>query len=148
MAYDKWMNTSDPSKTFTLTDFVNLADLDDGTYFNYSIIEVRGNLIYTDHSLLDDYLAELDKLCVVVTLTEEEYKRYRYQPDILSYDLYGSVQLDFVIMKANDIIDPKEFTIRTLKLPVKSYMRILLEDIRHANQGYLEQNRLDNGMEL
>ena len=66
--------TNDPAMTFTLEDFIELADTDDATYFNYSIIEARGNLIYTDHSLIDDYLPELVKMCTTVSLDENEYK--------------------------------------------------------------------------
>ena len=144
MPYDQTNLTSDPSKTFTLEDFVKLGDSDNATYFNYSIIERQDNIIYTDHSLIDDYLVELSQLCQTVSLSEEEYKKYRYSPDLLAYDVYGSTQLDFIILKANDIVDPHEFTLRTLKLPIASLLNIILTDISQANRGYIEQNRLDN----
>lgn len=138
--------TNEPDKTFTLEDFIELGKSDDATYFNYSIIEIKDNITYTDHSLIDDYLVELSKLCMNVSLSDDEYKKYRYSPDLLAYDIYGSVQLDFIILAANDIVDPHEFTLRTVKLPVASELDILLSDIMQANGGYIEQNRLDNGM--
>lgn len=144
MPYDQYSTTSDPAKTFTLEDFVKLGDADDATYFNYSIIEKQDNIIFTDHSLIDDYLSELSQLCQTVALTEEEYKKYRYAPDLLAYDIYGSTQLDFIILKANDIVDPHEFILRSIKLPVASLLSTILQDIHQANEGYIEQNRLDN----
>lgn len=146
--YDNTLSSSNPAYTFSLDDFIALRLTDDSTYFNFSIVEKQGNIIFTDHSLIDDYLSELTALCYPVQLTDEELKKYRYSPDLLAYDIYGSTQLDFIILKANDMIDPKEFNIKTIKLPYNSYLKSLLSDIVSANKGYIEQNRIDNGMDV
>ena len=136
-------NTSAPDLTYTLEEFVSLRLTDQGTYYNFSILEKEGNLIFTDHNLIDDYIDELEKLCVTVTLSDEDLKKYRYSPDLLAFDVYGSVQLDFIIMAVNDMIDPKEFNIKTIKLPYNSILQTFLSDVMTSDSGYIAQNRAD-----
>lgn len=144
MAQDTFNNASEPSETFTLQDFINLKLMDEQTYYNLSIVEKINGVLFTDHSLIDDYLDELNQICVSVALTDDEVKKYRYSPDLLAYDVYGSVQLDFIILKANDMIDPKEFNIKTIRLPYKSALGSFVSEIISGNNGYIEQNRIDN----
>lgn len=119
---------------------------DEITFRNYSILEVINDIELLDHNLVEDYLSELSSICVSVPLTDEEYKKYKYAPDLLAYDVYGSVQLDFVIMYANNIIDPKEFNFKTIKLPYASALKTFLASVYNVNSGYLEQNREDNNI--
>lgn len=137
----------DPAKTHTVEEFIDLKYQDDMTYRNLSILD-RGSssLEMVDHCLIDDYLPEFLQYAMPITLSAEEYIRYRYCPDLLSFDLYGSTQLDFVILFINDMIDPKEFDLRTIKLIKASQMQKLLSDVYNANEGYIAQNRFDNNI--
>lgn len=137
---------ANPALTYTLDDFIALQLSDEMTYFNYSIIEKQGNYIFTDHNLIDEYIEELIKLSVNVKLSDDEYKKYRYSPDLLAYNVYGSTQLDFVILAANDMVDPQEFNLRIIKLPYNSYLKTFMSEVMTANAGYVEQNRIDNGI--
>lgn len=137
---------SNPALTYTLQDFIDLQLSDEITYFNFSIIEKRDNYIFTDHCLIDEYLEELVKLSVNVKLSDDEYNKYRYSPDLLAYDVYGSTQMDFIVLAANDMVDPQEFTLKNIKLPYNSHIKTFMSDIMTANAGYIDQNRLDNGI--
>ena len=106
MAYNE---QNDPAKAYTLETFISMKYQDDLTYRNFSILEVLDGIELTDHCVIDEYLDELSALCVEVELTAEEYAKYKYSPDLMSYDVYGTTQLDFVILMANDMVDPKEF---------------------------------------
>ena len=135
-----------PAKTYTLDDFVQMKFSDDMTYYNFSILEVVNGVEHLDHNLLEDYLPELIATCVDVTLDEDQYKAYKYAPDLLAYDLYGSVQLDFVIMMVNDTIDPKEFNRRTIKLPYASILNEFLQEIYGKEKEYIKSNRANNNI--
>ena len=100
---------NDPALTYTLDDFVELQSVDNMTYYNFSILEIIDGVQHLDHNLVEDYLKELEATCVTLELSNEEMSRYRYNPDLLAYDIYGSVQLDFVILLLNDMIDQKDF---------------------------------------
>lgn len=132
---------NNPAKTHTLDEFIAMQHSDEMTYRNFSIFEKYNGIEILDHNLISDYLDELENLCVSVPLSSEEYKKYRYSPDLLAFDLYGSVQLDFVILFVNGMIDPKEFDINIVKLPYASQLKAFLESVFNSNQGYIGQNR-------
>mgnify|MGYP000915080315 CR=1 FL=1 len=139
---------NDPAKTYTLEDFISMRYSDDITFRNFSILEVIDNVEYLDHNVIDDYLDELDSICINCPLDLDQQKKYRYAPDILAYDVYGSTQLDFVILAANGIMDPKEFVPKTIKLPYASALKNFLSEVYNSESGYIEQNRSDNGLKI
>ena len=103
-------DTNNPALTYTLSEFISLGMQDEMTYRNFSIISYRMNTEFVDQNILDYYIKELKSVCMKITeFTNEEIKRYMYSPDLLAYDVYGSTQLDFIILLCNGMIDPKEF---------------------------------------
>lgn len=138
------MAQHNPATTYTLQDFINMRNIDDMTYYNFSILEVINGVQHLNHNLVEDYLSHLLSTCETVPLSDTEYKRYKYRPDLLAYDLYGSVQLDFVLLLLNDMIDPKEFDVKTVKLPYASILNTFLNDIYSKESSYINQNRSVN----
>lgn len=134
---------NNPAKTYTLDQFIAMKNTDDMTYNNFSIYGLIDGQRVLDTNLIDEYLDELVKLSSIVQLNNKEYKKYKYSPDLLAYDVYGSVQLDFVILAANDMIDPKDFDLDRLKLPKVSAMREFLNEVYGANSSWITKNRYD-----
>lgn len=142
------LDTADtnPALTYTLSDFIAMKDIDTSTYRNFSILEKYDNIEFVDHNLLDDYIDILEDVCVDCELTDEEYNKYKYAPDMLAYDVYGSTQLDFLIMAANGIIDPKEFDNSVIKLPKVAIAKEFLTEVMTANTEYIDNNRQNLGI--
>ena len=138
------MAQHNPATTYTLQDFINMRNIDDMTYYNFSILEVINDVQHLDHNLVEDYLPHLNVTCETVSLSDAEFKRYKYNPDLLAYDLYGSVQLDFVLLLLNDMVDPKEFNVKTVKLPYASVLATFLNDIYGKESKYIHENRAIN----
>ena len=65
----------------------------------------------------------------------------------MAYDIYGSSELEFVILKINGIIDPKDFDFPTIKLIPIDTMNEVLSNIYNAESKYIESNREENGIE-
>ena len=131
------------AQTYTLEQFILMKSTDDMTYNNFSIYDYIDGQKVLDRNIVDDYLEELVKLSSIVELNTEEYKKYKYSPDLLAYDIYGSTQLDFVILAANDMIDPKDFNLKKLKLPTVSAMKVFLNEVYSANSNWISKNRYD-----
>ena len=140
------MAISNPALTYTLDDFISMKISDDMTYYNFSILEVIDGVEHLDSNLVEIYLEELKSQCISVQFSEEELKKYKYNADLLAYDLYGSVQLDFVILLLNDMYDPKEFTKKNVILPHSSKLAKFLNDVYSKEEGYIQQNRADYGI--
>lgn len=138
------MVIKNPAQTVTLEDFISYRNIDNMTYYNFSILEVINGVEHLDHNLVEDYLPHLLTTCETITFSDEEYKKYMYNPDLLAYDLYGSVQLDFIILLLNDMVDPKEFNIKSVKLPYANVLSTFLNDIYSKESNYIHQNRAEN----
>lgn len=137
-----------PASTYTTEDFIQCAASDEITYRNFSILEKREgiDIEFIDHNIIYDYLDELKAICTErFTITKQDINRYIYAPDLLAFDIYGSTQLDFVIMAANDMVDPKEFTMRTLRLPTRSALIRFMSQIYNAEKKYITNNRSEIG---
>lgn len=135
------MAIQNPALTYTLDDFISMQISDDMTYYNFSILEVINGVEHLDSNLVEIYLEELKSKCIPVQFSEEQLKKYKYNADLLAYDLYGSVQLDFVILLLNDMYDPKEFSKKNIILPHASVLSKFLNDIYSKEEGYIQQNR-------
>ena len=61
----------------------------------------------------------------IKTFTEEDRQRYRFNPKLLSYDLYGTPDLGLLILKINGMMHPGEFDLAELKAKVFSDNDIL-----------------------
>ena len=142
------MANINPATTTTLEDFIEMRSIDEMTYYNFSILEVINGVEHLNHILIEDYLEELKSACITVDLTLDQYKKYKYFPDLLSYDVYGSVQLDFIIMLLNDCIDPKEFDKKTVILPYASVLASFLNTVYSKEQLYIEENRVKFGLTM
>ena len=134
------------AQTHTVEEFISRKFEDELTYRNFSIVDYADGIELLDRNLLADYLIEIDKVCSYYTFTAAEYRKYRYAPDLLSYDLYRTTQLDFMIMIINDMVDPKEFNRKVLKLPNGIHLKNILSSILSVNDGFKEQNRADHNL--
>lgn len=135
-----------PATTYTLDSFIQMKIVDDMTYYNFSILEIIDGIQHLDHNLVEDYLPELKAVCLNVKLSPKEMTRYKYNPDLLAYDIYGSVQLDFIILLLNDTFDPKEFDHNNIILPYASSLATFLNTVHSKEATYIEQNRSAIGL--
>ena len=136
----------DVALTYTLEDFVKMQVSDQLTFRNFSTVAVINGVELTDKNLVEDFLPELMKNCITVDLSREEYLKYKYAPDLLAFDVYGSVQLDFIILYMNGIIDPKDFDFKSLKLVRSSILRDFLNHVYGSQRYILENNKYENGV--
>ena len=136
----------DVALTYTLEDFVKMQVSDQLTFRNFSTVAVVNGVELTDKNLIEDFLPELMKNAITVDLSREEYLKYKYAPDLLAFDIYGSVQLDFIILYMNGIIDPKDFDFKTLKLVRSSILKDFLNHVYGSQKYILENNKYENGV--
>lgn len=139
-------NVLNPATTYNIDDFIAMKNTDKLTYYNFSVLEKLKNIEFLNFNVIEEYL---DILPVEkITLEPEQMARYRYKPDLLAYDLYGSTQLDIVILLINDMVDPKDFDRTRIYLPYASALSEFLDRVYTANYTLLQQNRLDNNIIL
>lgn len=137
---------NDPALTYTLSDFVEIGKQDEMTYTNFSIIQYRMSTEFAEQNVVDYYLSELKSICLKITsFSEDEINKYRYAPDLLSYDVYGTTQLDFIVLLCNGMIDPKDFDFKRkyLLLPRANVLQEFLSQVYNSESDWLNLNRTE-----
>ena len=107
-------------------------------FFLKQVFSSNGKKMLVNYNnLILKYMPELKSLKVKVTLTDEEYAKYRYNPKRLSYDIYGTTELWFMILELNELRSISEFNLRTIYLfdtsIVSKVIRILNLEIDSKN---------------
>ena len=133
---------SNPAKTYTLDDFILEGKTDQLTYQNFAITRKTDYASFVETGLLDYYLKELKAMSIEIpieNITHDQIIKYRYQPDLLAYDIYGSTQLDFVVLLCNGIIDPKEFDfkVKSITLPKASVLVEFMSQVYRSEREWI-----------
>lgn len=83
--------------------------------------------------LTTTYADELKALAIDITLTNEEYYKYRFRPKLLAYDIYNYSELFYIINFINGIYNIKDFNFRTVKLIPKTDLFNMLSYVLQAD---------------
>lgn len=140
--------------TYTLEEFVMAGkDSKDVSYYNFSILQVNRydndvEIHFSVDNIINDYLDVLRDYSKTVEMDDNECNKYFYNPDLLAFDIYGSTELGFVIMKINGIADPKDFDMKKIKLVNRSALQELLSAIYIAETNYITSNRLNYDLKI
>ena len=140
------LSSSNVSKSYTIKQFISFQSSDPVTYSTLSLwvksISDK-NIIYSYDNILYDYLDELKMISYNIEMTNEEFRKYKYKPKLLAYDIYGATELYFIILAINGIkyIDVKAFDKRKLRLPKANDLANIVTAIYNAETTYLNANR-------
>lgn len=126
----------------TLPEYISSYRLDDLTFSDFFLREVMRfrsgeKIIVQFNSFLNKYMPEFKSTLVSVNLNEAERLKYRFNPKLLSFDLYGTTELWFMILEVNEIQRIIDFDLKTIILP----QRIVVE--RMVRVKNLEQPIID-----
>lgn len=136
------MSTSE--LTSTLEGFSSFKDYDSNIYYsNLSIFEksIDKNHVLLSYNVLNDYRDEISDFCVTVTLTDEEYNKYQYNPKKLSYSLYGSTEYYYIILFINSMASVKEFSRKKIKLLRPKDLSSILSSIYSSEETFISKNQ-------
>ena len=135
---------SDSTTTSTLESFINYKNLDSNVYYkDLSIFEksIDGKSVLLSYNILNDYRKEIFDFVIPITLTDEEFQKYQYQPKKLAYDLYGSTEYYYMILFINSMTNIKEFNRRRINLMRAKDMSNVLSAIYSSESEYIERTQ-------
>ena len=87
--------------------------------------------------LFEKYYELLTDYSVKVTLTDEEYRRYKFKPRLLSMDLYGTYDLHYLLLKLNYITSVIYFDFTELRVFRPEIVKLLYEIQVLENDDYI-----------
>lgn len=143
------MNANNKGAIYTLDDFVREYAAEDIRVDAFHLKQVfwdeltmKHKIIVNESSIVDKYIEELEENKRSVQLTTKEYYKYRYNPKLLSYDVYGTTELWFFILMANELYSISEFDLQKLVL----YDSAIITKLNHMidmDREFLEINSME-----
>lgn len=142
---------SEPQLTYTLNQFIALKDVDRIVYRRYSIMQrslTNEELLYCIDNVIYTYMDEMKKKRKIVSVTESERIKYAYKPKLLTYDVYGSTELFFILLALNGMCNMKQFDLIERKFFALTPQDCaqFMSDIYNAEGDYLKLNRTSLGV--
>lgn len=117
------MIKSNSGELYTLPDFIREYSAEDiriNSFFLKQVFwdsnKMNHKIIVNESSIIDKYKEELEENKRMVEFTTKEYYRYKYNPKLLAYDVYGTTELWFMILLANELYTITEFDMRKVCL--------------------------------
>lgn len=115
----------------TIKDYIQSgrkASLKMPNYFYTGVLVDDSTRLYVlDDSILIPYDNILNQHRITYTMKDEEYRKYKYNPWRVAYDVYGTTELWFLILHANEMYSAMEFNIKTLDMYTDDIFNILDE---------------------
>lgn len=104
----------------TITDQINkgkATKISNARLNTHDVLAIAGDkLVINFHSFLTDYWYHLQKRIVTLKLTDKQYRKYKFRPKTLSYDLYGTIEFAPALMQINNIVSISEFDLESPKV--------------------------------
>lgn len=112
--------TMSMNKSPTIKEYVESYRSEPLTYSSFYLAQVLNDsktnrkLKVNFNSLVVKYMPELRKMVTKVTLNNEDYAKYKYNPKLMSYDLYGTTEFWFLLLDINELHSVTEFDLKTV----------------------------------
>ena len=131
-------------EAYSVSQFIALRDTDEVTYYNTSINNyIPGGIQFGIHNVLYDYEEEIQQSTVLLNLSDNEMTKYRFKPWLLSYDIYGSTELEFIIRMLNGYLQDYEFDFQKIKVLRPNVLSNIIGRIISINSQFLFNNQYD-----
>lgn len=124
---------------------MTIAKLHYPKVLNDSTLGIKATVNY--ESRLDYFISSLNDYKSEMTLTQELYDKYKYNPKMMSYDLYDTTDYWWLLLQANEMHSAVEFNKRKVKYYSKSALKQLIPMILRSDMSiynlYAEEARTD-----
>lgn len=141
-----YINNNKTEKTGLLVDAILEAQKDEYTFLKTSIIKNVNGLLIPYETTLRKYLDYIKDNSFLVKFTDEEKNKYLYNPKRLSYDLYNTTRLFFILLYINNMKSKIEFDRETILVPKPDILKECIEKIKNKEQDVVDINREKNDL--
>lgn len=131
-------------KETTVKDFITNYKNEDMTieklFYPFPLVTSSGKkIVLNEYDICDRYKEVLDEYKRSYTFDHEEYKKYMYNPKVLSYDLYDTTEYWHLLLRINELYSVSEFDLQTVNVLDNAFISTLNEIINLEKQ-YMDEN--------
>lgn len=138
------MNTSinyTPKSENTITEWCNAGKKLYIANHAFGMKNRIGDIVFTEQSYLFKYYRLLTKNMQELTLTDDEFVKYRYQPKLFCQDRYGTPELWALLLFVNNMTSVVQFNRKNISVFSSSIIN-LLPELLNLHGKDIEDNRL------
>lgn len=130
---------NNPEYTSSIKEYIQSEPTVNINCDSFNIYDKIDGLSIISYNVLNDYKKELLDASFFADFTDNiDYQYYKYRPKLLSYDLYGTTELFFILLFINDIYDVKDFDKKTIRIIKKDKLSSILSYIYSSNKSSTE----------
>lgn len=96
------------------------------------------NIVVIMNAIFERYYNLMLDHSVLVTLTDDDYFKYRFKPRVMSTDLYGTPELHFLLLRLNHMVSVTQFDVKELRVFSPDIVNILNEITIHEYDNYVD----------
>lgn len=139
------MNISNPSKTYSLDDFIKEGLNEEINSYIITYVKMMEGCIIPIYNIWNKYsdLLMLPENSISMVFTDAEFHEYIYKPKKLSLKLYNTIALDHLLLFLNKWVSVTQFNQQRIKVFHPKKTRLLSEIIINE-EAYLRRNKLNN----
>lgn len=120
----------------SLIDYTDIYDINSATF--YTTVD---HMVVKSTTSFQKFYPYVKEYIQIYKVTKEQREKYRYRPDLLSTDIYGTPLLGWFIMWMNGQECPSKFRIKqTIALVPPDQVQELFITIKSKNNKKLEEN--------
>ncbi len=131
-----------PTEISSIQEFISMKPVNNSDFHAYSYYmksSPKGTLEIPFRNLITtDYLNDFKREAYKITLTDEEFRKYKYKPKLLAHDIYGNSEFHYIILAINGLYSIKDFNKRTIYLIPKNELLNLLSYVYASNKKYID----------
>lgn len=90
------------------------------------------------YNLYEKYYELLLEHTVIVTLSDLDYKKYRFKPKLLSKDLYGTTELHYMLLRLNYVYSVINFDFTEIRVFTADIKQLLNEIMVMESEDYID----------
>lgn len=90
------------------------------------------------YNLYEKYYELLLEHTTLVTLSEEEYNKYRFKPKLLAKDLYGNQEIYYLLLRLNHIYSVINFDFTEMRVFNANIIKLLNEILVLESDEYID----------
>lgn len=135
------MALNNNNKVQTLSDYIRYGKTSSFSIPQVSLVTKLENITFLDEVAYSKYHNLLMDNSIVVDLTTEEYNRFRLDPQNFSGYLYGTPNLDHLILYLNNVSE-FEFDLKRVRLLKVSTINSILKQILIHEENNINKSKI------
>lgn len=123
----------------SLSEYEDQLNLSYNKLFLKSKIDADNNTLIVNSTLLTNkYYEYIQRSVVTLTMTNNEYMKYRYQPKLFCSDMYGTTELWALLLQINNFNSVTDFKHKKIKVFSPDIFNIINEILINEEKNILE----------